>query len=103
MAALTEPLAVGIHAVAKSRIAKGDAAIVIGAGPVGLACIAELRMQGIGPIVVADFSAKRRELAALLGADEVVDPRVETGDRRVEAHRRRRSRWSSSRPSACPA
>jgi threonine dehydrogenase-like Zn-dependent dehydrogenase len=78
MAALTEPLAVGIHAVAKSRIAKGDAAIVIGAGPVGLACIAELRMQGIGPIVVADFSAKRRELAALLGADEVVDPRVET-------------------------
>ncbi len=78
MAALTEPLAVGIHAVAKSRIAKGDAAIVIGAGPVGLACIAELRMQGIGPIVVADFSAKRRELAAQLGADEVVDPNVET-------------------------
>jgi threonine dehydrogenase-like Zn-dependent dehydrogenase len=77
MAALTEPLAVGIHAVAKSRIAKGDAAIVIGAGPVGLACIAELRMQGIGPIVVADYSAKRRELAALLGADEVVDPRHE--------------------------
>ncbi len=77
MAALTEPLAVGIHAVAKSRIAKGDAAIVIGAGPVGLACIAELRMQGIGPIVVADFSAKRRELAAQLGADEVVDPNVE--------------------------
>ncbi|MFM2077090.1 MAG: hypothetical protein RJA49_980 [Actinomycetota bacterium] len=78
MAALTEPLAVGIHAVAKSRISKGDAAIVVGAGPVGLACIAELRMQGIGPIVVADFSAKRRELAALLGADEVVDPSVET-------------------------
>lgn len=78
LAALTEPLAVGIHAVNKSRIAKGDAAIVIGAGPVGLACVAELRMQGIGPIVVADFSAKRRELAALLGADEVVDPRVET-------------------------
>ena len=64
MAALTEPLAVGIHAVAKSRIAGGDAAIVLGAGPVGLACVAELRMRGIGPIVVADFSAKRRELAA---------------------------------------
>lgn len=85
MAALTEPLAVGIHAVAKSRITKGEAAIVLGAGPVGLACIAELRMQGIGPIVVADFSAKRRELAALLGADEVVDPRVETA---IDAWRR---------------
>jgi threonine dehydrogenase-like Zn-dependent dehydrogenase len=77
MAALTEPLAVGVHAVAKSGIAVGDAAVVIGAGPVGLACVAELRMKGIGPIVVADFSAKRRELAAMLGADEVVDPRVE--------------------------
>ncbi|MBU6316147.1 MAG: zinc-binding dehydrogenase [Acidobacteria bacterium] len=78
MAALTEPLAVGVHAVAMSRIAQGEAAIVIGAGPVGLACIAELRMRGIGPIVVADYSAKRRELAALLGADAVVDPREES-------------------------
>lgn len=77
LAAMTEPLAVGVHAVAKSRISAGESAVVIGAGPVGLACIAELRMKGIGPIIVADYSAKRRELAALLGADEVVDPRQE--------------------------
>jgi threonine dehydrogenase-like Zn-dependent dehydrogenase len=75
MAALTEPLAVGVHAVAKSRITRGDAAIVVGLGPVGLACVAELRMQGIGPIVGADFSPKRRQLAEQLGADVVVDPR----------------------------
>lgn len=75
MAALTEPLAVGVHAVAKSRIAVGDAALVLGCGPVGLACIAELRMRGIGPIVAADFSPKRRQLAEQLGADVVVDPR----------------------------
>jgi threonine dehydrogenase-like Zn-dependent dehydrogenase len=75
LAALTEPLAVGVHAVAKSRIAVGDAAVVLGLGPVGLACIAELRMRGIGPIVAADFSPKRRQLAEQLGADVVVDPR----------------------------
>lgn len=75
LAAMTEPLAVGVHAVAKSRIAGGDAAIVLGLGPVGLACIAELRMRGIGPIVAADFSPKRRKLAEQLGADVVVDPR----------------------------
>lgn len=75
MAALTEPLAVGVHAVAKSRITGGDAALVLGLGPVGLACIAELRMRGIGPIVAADFSPKRRQLAEQLGADVVVDPR----------------------------
>lgn len=77
LAALTEPLAVGVHAVAKSRIAVGDAAIVIGCGPVGLACIAELRMRGIGPIVAADLSPTRRALAERLGADVVVDPRAE--------------------------
>ncbi len=75
LAALTEPLAVGVHAVNKSRIAVGDAAIVLGLGPVGLACIAELRMRGIGPIIAADFSSKRRQLAEQLGADVVVDPR----------------------------
>ena len=74
MAALTEPLAVGVHAVAKSRISGGDAALVLGLGPVGLACIAELRMRGIGPIVAADYSPRRRRLAEALGADVVVDP-----------------------------
>ena len=75
LAALTEPLAVGVHAVEKSRISQGDAAVVLGLGPVGLACIAELRMRGIGPIIGADFSPRRRALAEGLGADVVVDPR----------------------------
>jgi threonine dehydrogenase-like Zn-dependent dehydrogenase len=74
LAALTEPLAVGVHAVAKSGIGPGDAAIVLGLGPVGLACIAELERLGIGPVVGADFSAKRRSLAEHLGCDIVVDP-----------------------------
>jgi threonine dehydrogenase-like Zn-dependent dehydrogenase len=76
LAAMTEPLAVGVHAVAKSRITSNESAVVLGCGPVGLACIAELKMRGIGPIVAADFSSKRRALAEQLGADVVVDPRV---------------------------
>ena len=75
LAAMTEPLAVGVHAVAKSRIINGESAIVIGCGPVGLACIAELKLRGIGPVVAADYSPKRRALAEQLGADVVVDPR----------------------------
>ena len=77
MAALTEPMAVGVHAVNKSRIKQGEAAVVLGAGPVGLACISALKRKGIEPIVAADFSAKRRELAKVMGAHEVVDPRTE--------------------------
>src|SRR6266852_4545910 len=77
-AALTEPMAVGLHAVAKARLESDDAPLVIGCGPVGLAVIAALRLHGARPIVAADFSARRRELATALGADLVVDPAQST-------------------------
>ncbi|HXD98323.1 MAG TPA: zinc-binding dehydrogenase [Candidatus Acidoferrum sp.] len=73
-AALTEPMAVGVHAVAKARLEPDDAPLVIGCGPVGLAVIAALRLRGVRPIVAADFSRRRRELAVAVGADVVVDP-----------------------------
>lgn len=75
IAALTEPMAVGLHAVNESAISAGRAAIVIGAGPVGLAIIASLAASGMGPIIVAEFSQARRELAVQMGAHIVVDPR----------------------------
>jgi threonine dehydrogenase-like Zn-dependent dehydrogenase len=77
LAALTEPLAVGVHAVNKSGITGRDAAIVLGLGPVGLACVAELERRGIGPVIGADYSTRRRALAEHLGCDVVVDPRDE--------------------------
>src|SRR5262249_23751440 len=49
-AALTEPMAVGVHAVAKARLESDDAPLVIGCGPVGLAVIAALRLRGVRPI-----------------------------------------------------
>jgi len=84
-AALTEPLAVGAHAVNRSGIKQGKAALVIGAGPIGLAIIAALRLLDIEPIVAADFSPHRRKLASAMGAHEVVDPREEPA---IEAWRR---------------
>lgn len=77
-AALTEPLAVGVHAVEKANLTGDEAPLVVGCGPVGLAVIAALKLKGIHPIVAADFSSKRRELAVLMGADIVVDPTGES-------------------------
>jgi threonine dehydrogenase-like Zn-dependent dehydrogenase len=77
-AALTEPMAVGLHAVAKARLEPDDAPLVIGCGPVGLAVITALRLYGARPIVAADFSPRRRELAVAMGADVVVDPAATT-------------------------
>ena len=77
-AALTEPMAVGYHAVNMARLEGDEGIVVIGAGPVGLAVTANLKARGAGPVAVSEFSARRRELAVALGADVVVDPREET-------------------------
>ena len=73
-AALTEPLAVGVHAVAKANISGDEVPLVIGCGPVGLAVIAALKLRGLAPIIAADYSPARRALAEKLGAEIVVDP-----------------------------
>lgn len=77
-AALTEPMAVGLHAVNKSNVTAGEIVLVVGCGPIGIAIIAALRLRGVETIVVSDFSAKRRELAITVGAHRAVDPATES-------------------------
>ncbi len=72
-AALTEPMAVGLHAVNKSNIAPDETALVLGCGPIGTAIIAALRARGVETIVASDFSPKRRELATAMGAHQTWD------------------------------
>lgn len=73
-AALTEPIAVGWHAVQSARLTSDDVPLVVGCGPVGLAVIAGLAVRGVHPIIAADFSPARRALAQTMGADIVIDP-----------------------------
>jgi threonine dehydrogenase-like Zn-dependent dehydrogenase len=74
IATLTEPMAVGLHAVRRSEISKGTVAVVIGCGPVGLAVICMLKARGVRTVIAGDFSPGRRALATACGADVVVDP-----------------------------
>ena len=66
--AFVEPIAVGVHAVRKARMAPGSRVLVIGAGPVGLAVAACARASGAGPICVTARSSRRAERAARMGA-----------------------------------
>jgi threonine dehydrogenase-like Zn-dependent dehydrogenase len=78
LAALTEPMAVALHAIRRSEVRKQDVAIVIGCGPVGLAVIAILKAIGVQTVVASNGSAPRRELARKCGADILVDPSRES-------------------------
>jgi threonine dehydrogenase-like Zn-dependent dehydrogenase len=78
VAALTEPMAVALHAVNQSSVSRRDVAIVLGCGPVGLAVVSWLKARRVRTIVASDPSAGRRELARRCGADIVVDPTEES-------------------------
>ncbi|MEK6787501.1 MAG: zinc-binding dehydrogenase [Pseudomonadota bacterium] len=74
LAALTEPMAVALHAYRRSDIRKSEVAVVIGCGPVGLALICMLKAHGVRTVVASDYSSGRRALAAKCGADVVINP-----------------------------
>src|SRR5690606_21018182 len=66
VAALAEPLSVGLWAAARTRVPAGDRVLVTGAGPVGLLAAYVARDRG-AEVEVADVAPVRRRLAAELG------------------------------------
>ena len=74
LGALIEPMAVGWHAVRRSGFLLGETAMVVGAGPIGLVTMMALRAAGAAAVVMVEVSAARKETAARLGADLVLDP-----------------------------
>lgn len=67
--ALTEPLACVVRAARKSEVTFGQSVVVLGAGPIGHLHVQLLRTIGAAPIIVADISQERVDLALQYGAD----------------------------------
>lgn len=76
-AALTEPLAVALHAVNRAAPRPDETVLVTGAGPIGQLTILALRQAGIERIIVSEPAAGRRERARKLGVAGVLDPASE--------------------------
>ncbi|MEX0344356.1 MAG: zinc-binding dehydrogenase [Rhizobiaceae bacterium] len=73
--ALTEPLACVVRAARKAQVTFGQSVVVLGAGPIGNLHVQLLRTIGAAPIIVADISPQRLEMAVNAGADYgVSDP-----------------------------
>ncbi|ODV92035.1 hypothetical protein CANCADRAFT_30303 [Tortispora caseinolytica NRRL Y-17796] len=71
--ALVEPLAVAYHAVKLGDVKEGDTALILGAGPIGIACILALQIVGFSKIYVSEPALIRRNQAERFGAT-VIDP-----------------------------
>jgi threonine dehydrogenase-like Zn-dependent dehydrogenase len=72
-AALTEPLACGIRAVAQAHVGPDDTLLILGAGSIGLLCLVAARGAGLTRILITDTSPERLRIAEELGATTTID------------------------------
>jgi len=70
--ALIEPLAISLYGVKLAHLQPSDRVLVLGGGTVALYAIYWARRLGAGPIVAMSRSARRQQLALVMGADAFV-------------------------------
>ena len=73
-AAMTEPLAVGLHAATKAGIHPGEKAVVIGSGTIGIVTALAALAGGCSHVIITDVMREKLELAARLGPITPVFP-----------------------------
>ena len=73
-APLIETLAVALHTVKLAGKVSGRTAAILGAGPVGLLTLLELRRRGVRVAFVTEPVDSRRKTAQSLGAEAALDP-----------------------------
>jgi D-xylulose reductase len=76
--AMIEPLAVGLHAANKARIAPGDVALVLGAGTIGMVTALSALAGGCSRVIMTDVIPEKLALAETLG--EITSVNVATAD-----------------------
>jgi threonine dehydrogenase-like Zn-dependent dehydrogenase len=74
LAALAEPLGVGMHAVDQADILPHQKVTVFGAGCIGMMAMVTLKYRGFEDVAIVDVSPKRLEIARKLGADLTLNP-----------------------------
>jgi L-iditol 2-dehydrogenase len=68
-AAMTEPVAVALHAVNLTQVSQGDVALVVGVGMIGLFVVQILNLKGCSKIIAVDLSKNQLDMAIQFGAD----------------------------------
>ncbi len=74
-ASFAEPLACCIHSLKRLKVAMTEDLLIVGAGTMGLLHLLAGRSMGLR-ITVSEPNPARREMAAALGADFVIDPKA---------------------------
>jgi (R,R)-butanediol dehydrogenase/meso-butanediol dehydrogenase/diacetyl reductase len=88
LAALAQPMSIGVHATRRGRVAEGDRVVVLGAGGIGSFVVRAASSLG-ADVAAVDIDPSRLAAAARLGASTTVDvshglePLLERGEPEV--------------------
>ncbi|KAG8632158.1 hypothetical protein KVT40_001298 [Elsinoe batatas] len=81
--ALAEPLAVAWHCIRTSGFKAGQTALILGAGPIGLAILVLLKAWNAEKIFITEVTQQRAKQAQAFGADKVINPLENIADGKV--------------------
>jgi L-idonate 5-dehydrogenase len=82
-AALAEPLAVCLHAVARAGDVRDKSIVIFGGGPIGLLTMLAVKQQGCRSVTMVDIASAPLATALKLGADQAIN--VSSGDEELKA------------------
>lgn len=72
VAAMAEPMAVSVHALARARLARGERVLILGSGTVGLVTLLAARALGAAEVWMTARYPQQAKVARALGAHEVL-------------------------------
>lgn len=79
LAALLEPLSIGVHLVDLTSVRPGHSLLISGGGTIGLLSLAIALKAGASTVLVSEPRQAKREIALRMGAHTVVDPLAADG------------------------
>ena len=72
--AMAEPVACCLHGIDMCDIKSGTTVLIIGGGTIGLIMLQLAKLSGASTVILSEPESEKREKAALLGADILIDP-----------------------------
>lgn len=88
--ALVEPLAVAYRAIIQAQVTSQDRVAILGAGTIGLLCLAVAKSMGIGTTIISTKYEHQKKIAEKFGADHVLQVELQDIAHEIDAITQRR-------------
>jgi (R,R)-butanediol dehydrogenase/meso-butanediol dehydrogenase/diacetyl reductase len=83
--ALVEPLSIVLHGFNRIKMTPGNSVLILGAGPIGVFSVYIAKLWRASAVYASEVRSGRLEMAKKAGADQVINPSMESLPLRIES------------------